>query len=53
MVIFGAVAVGMVNEAMMAAALDRALTVGVNHIDIASTNGEAACRSSGRYPPAV
>jgi aryl-alcohol dehydrogenase-like predicted oxidoreductase len=40
-VIFGAAAVGMVDEAMAAAALDRAHAAGVNHIDVAPTYGAA------------
>ena len=34
-VIFGAAAVGMVDEATAAGALDRAFAAGVNHIDVA------------------
>src|SRR5262249_22208911 len=40
-VIFGAAAVGMVDEATAAAALDRAFAAGVNHIDVAPSYGEA------------
>ncbi len=40
-VIFGAAAVGMVDEATAAAALDRAHAAGVNHIDVAPTYGAA------------
>lgn len=43
-VIFGAAGVGMVDEATAAAALDRALAAGVNHIDVAPTYGEAELR---------
>jgi aryl-alcohol dehydrogenase-like predicted oxidoreductase len=43
-VIFGAAAVGMVDEATAAAALDRAHGAGVNHIDVAPTYGEAEVR---------
>jgi aryl-alcohol dehydrogenase-like predicted oxidoreductase len=43
-VIFGAAAVGMVDEATAAAALDRALGAGVNQIDVAPTYGEAELR---------
>lgn len=43
-VIFGAAAVGMVDEATAAAALGRAWGAGVNHIDIAPTYGEAELR---------
>jgi aryl-alcohol dehydrogenase-like predicted oxidoreductase len=43
-VIFGAAAVGMVDEVTTAAALDRALAAGVNHIDVAPTYGEAELR---------
>jgi aryl-alcohol dehydrogenase-like predicted oxidoreductase len=43
-VIFGAAAVGMVDEATAAAALDRALAAGVNQIDVAPTYGEAELR---------
>jgi aryl-alcohol dehydrogenase-like predicted oxidoreductase len=40
-VIFGAAAVGMVDELTATAALDRAYTAGINHIDVAPTYGEA------------
>jgi aryl-alcohol dehydrogenase-like predicted oxidoreductase len=40
-VIFGAAAIGMVDEATAAAALDLALEAGVNQIDVAPTYGEA------------
>jgi aryl-alcohol dehydrogenase-like predicted oxidoreductase len=43
-VIFGAAAVGMVDEATAAAALNRAHAAGVNHIDVAPTYGEAELR---------
>jgi aryl-alcohol dehydrogenase-like predicted oxidoreductase len=43
-VIFGAAAVGMVDEATAAAALERAYAAGVNHIDVAPTYGEAELR---------
>ena len=43
-VIFGAAAVGMVDEATAAAALDRAFAAGVNHIDVAPSYGEAELR---------
>jgi aryl-alcohol dehydrogenase-like predicted oxidoreductase len=43
-VIFGAAAVGMVDEATAAAALNRASAAGVNHIDVAPTYGEAELR---------
>jgi aryl-alcohol dehydrogenase-like predicted oxidoreductase len=43
-VIFGAAAIGMVDEATAAAALDRALGAGVNQIDVAPTYGEAELR---------
>ena len=43
-VIFGAAAIGMVDEATAAAALDRALGAGVNQIDVAPTCGEAELR---------
>jgi aryl-alcohol dehydrogenase-like predicted oxidoreductase len=43
-VIFGAAAVGMVDEATATAALDRALAAGVNQIDVAPTYGEAELR---------
>lgn len=43
-VIFGAAAVGMVNEATAATALGRAFEAGVNHIDVAPTYGEAERR---------
>lgn len=44
MVIFGAAAVGMVDEATAATALERAHAAGVNHIDVAPTYGEAELR---------
>jgi aryl-alcohol dehydrogenase-like predicted oxidoreductase len=43
-VIFGAAAVGGVDEATATAALDRAYEAGVNHIDVAPTYGEAELR---------
>jgi aryl-alcohol dehydrogenase-like predicted oxidoreductase len=43
-VIFGAAAVGMVDEATAAGALDRAFAAGVNHIDVAPSYGEAELR---------
>ncbi|HSF33262.1 MAG TPA: aldo/keto reductase [Candidatus Tectomicrobia bacterium] len=43
-VIFGAAAVGMVDEATAAIALDHAYAAGVNHIDVAPTYGEAELR---------
>src|ERR671922_2349369 len=43
-VIFGAAAVGMVDEPTAAAALDRASAAGVNQIDVAPTYGEAELR---------
>jgi aryl-alcohol dehydrogenase-like predicted oxidoreductase len=43
-VIFGAAAVGTVDETPAAAALDRAHAAGVNHIDVAPTYGEAELR---------
>jgi aryl-alcohol dehydrogenase-like predicted oxidoreductase len=43
-VIFGAAAVGMVDEATAATALERAHAAGVNHIDVAPTYGEAELR---------
>jgi aryl-alcohol dehydrogenase-like predicted oxidoreductase len=43
-VIFGAAAVGMVDEATAAAALDRASAAGVNHVDVAPSYGEAELR---------
>jgi aryl-alcohol dehydrogenase-like predicted oxidoreductase len=43
-VIFGAAAIGMADEATAAAALDRALEAGVNQIDVAPTYGEAELR---------
>ena len=43
-VIFGAAAIGMVDEATAAAALDRAVEAGVNQIDVAPTYGEAELR---------
>jgi aryl-alcohol dehydrogenase-like predicted oxidoreductase len=45
-VVFGAAAVGMVNEPTAAAALERAYTAGINHIDVAPTYGEAELRIS-------
>jgi aryl-alcohol dehydrogenase-like predicted oxidoreductase len=43
-VIFGAAAVGMVDEATTTTALDRAHAAGVNHIDVAPTYGKAELR---------
>ncbi|MBI3329486.1 MAG: aldo/keto reductase [Nitrospinae bacterium] len=43
-VIFGAAALGMVDDATAAAALDRAYAAGVNHIDVAPSYGEAELR---------
>jgi aryl-alcohol dehydrogenase-like predicted oxidoreductase len=43
-VIFGAAAVGMVDDATAAVALDRAFAAGVNHIDVAPSYGEAELR---------
>lgn len=43
-VIFGAAAVGMVDEATAVAALEHAYAAGVNHIDVAPTYGEAELR---------
>jgi aryl-alcohol dehydrogenase-like predicted oxidoreductase len=44
-VIFGAAAIGMVDEATAAAALDRALGAGVSQVDVAPTYGEAEPRA--------
>jgi aryl-alcohol dehydrogenase-like predicted oxidoreductase len=43
-IIFGAAALGMVDDTTAAAALDHAHAAGVNHIDVAPTYGEAELR---------